>query len=102
MSASILISLSAGVDPVSRRALWEILLERKADLAILLVTHYTDEADILSDQVMLDCGSCPPTQGMASGMLVSNESSKLTGFTQVTLKFLLRSLTKMSISHCQG
>lgn len=41
----------AGVDPVSRRALWEILLERKNDLAILLVTHYTDEADILSDQV---------------------------------------------------
>lgn len=43
---------SAGVDPVSRRALWEILLERKANLAILLVTHYTDEADILSDQVI--------------------------------------------------
>ena len=40
-----------GVDPVSRRALWEVLLERKSELAILLVTHYTDEADILSDQV---------------------------------------------------
>lgn len=47
-------SVSAGVDPVSRRALWEVLLEHKSDLAILLVTHYTDEADILSDQVSLD------------------------------------------------
>lgn len=44
----------AGVDPVSRRALWEILMQRKSDLAILLVTHYIDEADILSDQVCLN------------------------------------------------
>ena len=56
---------SAGVDPVSRRALWEILLERKADLAILLVTHYTDEADILSDQVKSHSGLCPLTPWLA-------------------------------------
>jgi len=41
-----------GVDPVSRRALWEVLLKRKAHSAILLVTHFIDEADILADQVI--------------------------------------------------
>jgi len=42
---------AAGVDPVSRRALWEVLLKRKAHSAIMLVTHFIDEADILADQV---------------------------------------------------
>lgn len=39
-----------GVDPVSRRALWDILSQCKAGRAMLLTTHFMDEADILSDQ----------------------------------------------------
>ena len=35
---------------MSRRALWAILSKAKKDRAILLITHYTDEADVLSDQ----------------------------------------------------
>ena len=38
---------------MSRRALWEVLLKRKANTAIMLVTHFIDEADILADQVIL-------------------------------------------------
>ena len=40
----------AGVDPVSRRALWAILSRWKAGRAMLLTTHFMDEADMLSDQ----------------------------------------------------
>jgi ABC-type multidrug transport system ATPase subunit len=44
--------LIVGVDPVSRRALWEVLLKRKTHSAIMLVTHFIDEADILADKVI--------------------------------------------------
>lgn len=41
---------TSGVDPVSRRAIWQILLNRKARNCIILTTHYMDEADILADR----------------------------------------------------
>ncbi|KAK9829531.1 hypothetical protein WJX72_006343 [[Myrmecia] bisecta] len=44
---------TSGVDPVSRRALWTVLENAKQDRAMLLTTHYMDEADLLSDQVAI-------------------------------------------------
>ncbi|KAK9808280.1 hypothetical protein WJX73_007025 [Symbiochloris irregularis] len=44
---------SSGVDPVSRRALWAILSQWKRGRAMLLTTHFMDEADMLSDQVAI-------------------------------------------------
>lgn len=41
---------TAGVDPYSRRALWQILQHRKHGKVILLTTHFMDEADILADR----------------------------------------------------
>ena len=41
---------SAGLDPYSRRALWDLLKAAKKDKVILLTTHFMDEADILSDR----------------------------------------------------
>ena len=45
---------TAGLDPQSRLALWEILGElHAAGQTILLTTHYMEEADKLSDRVAI-------------------------------------------------
>ena len=43
---------TAGLDPSSRREVWDLLLKlRKEGKTVLMATHYTDEADMLSDAV---------------------------------------------------
>ncbi len=45
---------TTGLDPEARRALWEILAEqRRSGLAILLSTHYMEEAERLCDRVAI-------------------------------------------------
>ncbi|CAI9172899.1 unnamed protein product [Rangifer tarandus platyrhynchus] len=44
---------SSGMDPVSRRATWDVLQQFKHDRTILLTTHYMDEADILGDRIAI-------------------------------------------------
>jgi len=44
---------STGLDPVSRRNVWELLSSLKKDKIIFLTTHYMDEADILSDRKLI-------------------------------------------------
>jgi ABC-type multidrug transport system ATPase subunit len=43
---------TSGVDPVSRRGIWELLRRLRASgICVLLTTHYLDEADLLADRV---------------------------------------------------
>ena len=42
-----------GLDPQSRRAIWEYIAEIKRKKTILLTTHYMEEADILSDRIAI-------------------------------------------------
>lgn len=45
---------TAGVDPVSRRALWEIIQKIKQhNITILFCTHYLDEAELLCDRIAI-------------------------------------------------
>ena len=48
-----------GLDPVSRRQIWKAIKEKKENgTTILLTTHYMDEAEVLSDDiVIIDNGS---------------------------------------------
>ena len=48
---------TAGVDPYSRRAIWELLIKYKAGRTIILTTHFMDEADLLGDRIaIINCG----------------------------------------------
>ena len=44
---------TAGLDPVSRRQLWDLVQRNREGRAILLTTHFMDEADVLGDRIAI-------------------------------------------------
>lgn len=44
---------TSGLDPEARRQVWDILQTERADKAILVTTHYMDEADHLGDRIAI-------------------------------------------------
>ncbi|ORX53392.1 hypothetical protein BCR36DRAFT_403608 [Piromyces finnis] len=44
---------TTGLDPLSRRKIWDLLKEKKNGRVIFLTTHYMDEADILTDRKLI-------------------------------------------------
>ncbi|XP_030087361.2 phospholipid-transporting ATPase ABCA7 [Serinus canaria] len=44
---------TAGVDPFSRRSIWELLLKYRRGRTIILSTHYMDEAELLGDRTAI-------------------------------------------------
>ena len=44
---------TTGLDPQSRRALWEYVRSLRAEMTIFLTTHYMDEADTLCDRIVI-------------------------------------------------
>jgi ATP-binding cassette, subfamily A (ABC1), member 3 len=45
--------VSSGLDPISRRKIWDILLGERGRRSIILTTHFLDEADLLSDHIAI-------------------------------------------------
>ncbi|KAK3933416.1 Phospholipid-transporting ATPase ABCA1 [Frankliniella fusca] len=44
---------TAGVDPFSRRGIWELLVKFRKGRTIILTTHFMDEADLLGDRIAI-------------------------------------------------
>ncbi len=44
---------TTGMDPISRRATWDIIEAAKKGRAIVLTTHSMEEADILGDRIAI-------------------------------------------------
>lgn len=44
---------TSGLDPLSRRKIWDILLAERGDRSIIMTTHFLDEADFLSDHIVI-------------------------------------------------
>lgn len=60
--------VSSGVDPLSRRVLWDILLAERGRRTILLTTHFLDEADVLADRIAIMAHGCLKTLGTSAEM----------------------------------
>ncbi|KAL8949166.1 MAG: hypothetical protein Q9222_004698 [Ikaeria aurantiellina] len=45
--------VSSGLDPLSRRKIWDILLAERGNRTIIMTTHFLDEADFLSDHIAI-------------------------------------------------
>ena len=44
---------TTGLDPQSRRAVWDYIQTLRATMTIFLTTHYMDEADLLCDRIVI-------------------------------------------------
>ncbi|OQR99789.1 ATP-binding Cassette (ABC) Superfamily [Achlya hypogyna] len=44
---------SSGMDPYSRRSMWDLLLRNRANRVMILTTHYMEEADVLGDRIAI-------------------------------------------------
>eukprot|EP00658_Telonema_sp_P-2_P043853 TRINITY_DN3172_c0_g1_i3.p1 TRINITY_DN3172_c0_g1~~TRINITY_DN3172_c0_g1_i3.p1 ORF type:complete len:865 (-),score=167.46 TRINITY_DN3172_c0_g1_i3:2-2596(-) len=44
---------SSGMDPSSRRKIWEVLKQARKGRTIVLTTHFMDEADVLGDRIAI-------------------------------------------------
>uniref|UniRef100_A0A8B9CUN1 ATP binding cassette subfamily A member 13 n=1 Tax=Anser brachyrhynchus TaxID=132585 RepID=A0A8B9CUN1_9AVES len=44
---------TSGVDPCSRRCIWDVLLKYKAGCTLIFTTHHLDEAEVLSDRIAI-------------------------------------------------
>uniref|UniRef100_A0A668A1F8 ATP binding cassette subfamily A member 12 n=1 Tax=Myripristis murdjan TaxID=586833 RepID=A0A668A1F8_9TELE len=42
---------TTGVDPCSRRSIWDIVIQHKKGRTIIMSTHHLDEAEVLSDRI---------------------------------------------------
>ncbi|KAF5021446.1 hypothetical protein F66182_6510 [Fusarium sp. NRRL 66182] len=45
--------VSSGIDPLSRRKLWDIILAERGKRTMILTTHFLDEADLLADHIAI-------------------------------------------------
>ncbi len=58
--------VSSGLDPLSRRKIWDILLAERGDRTIIITTHFLDEADYLSDEVVILSQGALKAQGSST------------------------------------
>ncbi|EXJ69985.1 ATPase [Cladophialophora psammophila CBS 110553] len=77
--------VSSGLDPLSRRKIWDILLAERGARSIILTTHFLDEAELLADHIVI----------LSKGIL------KASG-TSVELKHKLGSGYRVHIYHTHG
>jgi len=59
MKVVILDEPTSGMDPESRRHIWDLLQRHRVGRTIVLSTHFMDEADLLGDRIAI----------MASGVI---------------------------------
>lgn len=70
---------TAGLDPQSRRATWELVQQLAADgVTVVLTTHYMEEAERLADHIfLLDAGRVV-TSGSPSDLVTSGAQNTIT------------------------
>ncbi|KAJ5104760.1 hypothetical protein NUU61_002107 [Penicillium alfredii] len=77
--------VSSGLDPISRRKIWDILLAERGRRTILFTTHFLDEAELLADHIAI----------LSKGSLEAQGST-------VELKHRLGSGYRIHVHHAPG
>jgi ATP-binding cassette, subfamily A (ABC1), member 3 len=57
---------SGGLDPVSRRKIWDILLSERGIRTVILTTHFLDEAEFLADTMVIMANGAVGAEGSVS------------------------------------
>ncbi|KAK7744799.1 hypothetical protein SLS62_010032 [Diatrype stigma] len=52
-SVCLLDEVTSGVDPLSRRVIWNAILAERSHRTIILTTHFLDESEVLSDHIVI-------------------------------------------------
>lgn len=58
--------VSGGLDPLSRRKIWDIMLAARGSRTIVLTTHFLDEAEFLADHMVIMSKGSLKTEGSVS------------------------------------
>uniref|UniRef100_A0AAY5L176 ABC transporter domain-containing protein n=1 Tax=Esox lucius TaxID=8010 RepID=A0AAY5L176_ESOLU len=115
---------TAGVDPYSRRGIWDLLLKYRKDRTIILSTHYMGEADLLGDRIAIIsqgklccCGSplflkarlgtgyyltVVKKEGLEGRTPASASATKLPAVAKVILQRYLAALLALAQRHVPG
>ena len=74
---------TTGLDPNARREIWSILLElkKRAETAMVLTTHYMEEAEKLCDYIMIIDNGRVLREGSLDELLADDASEKIIEFT---------------------
>lgn len=60
--------VSSGLDPLSRRKIWDILLAERGRRTIIMTTHFLDEADLLADRIAILSKGTLRAEGTSVGL----------------------------------
>ncbi|KAI1341443.1 hypothetical protein F5Y15DRAFT_431193 [Xylariaceae sp. FL0016] len=52
-SICLLDEVTSGLDPLSRRVIWNVILGERAQRTMVLTTHFLDESEVLSDHIVI-------------------------------------------------
>uniref|UniRef100_A0A7G3AN57 Putative lipid exporter abca1 n=1 Tax=Lutzomyia longipalpis TaxID=7200 RepID=A0A7G3AN57_LUTLO len=96
---------TSGLDPESRRELWDVLLALRKERAVLITTHYMEEADILGDKIaIMENGTivCHGTslelkRKYTSGYILKVMAANENFNSEVTESFVRKQITKARI-----
>uniref|UniRef100_A0A1L8DYE0 Putative lipid exporter abca1 n=2 Tax=Nyssomyia neivai TaxID=330878 RepID=A0A1L8DYE0_9DIPT len=96
---------TSGLDPESRRELWDVLLTLRKERAVLITTHYMEEADILGDKIaIMENGAivCHGTslelkRKYSSGYILKVMAANENFNSDVTERFVRKQISKAKI-----
>ncbi|RYP76945.1 hypothetical protein DL771_001498 [Monosporascus sp. 5C6A] len=52
-SICLLDEVTSGLDPLSRRVIWNVILRERSHRTLILTTHFLDESEVLSDHIVI-------------------------------------------------
>uniref|UniRef100_A0A8C4WZM9 ATP-binding cassette, sub-family A (ABC1), member 12 n=1 Tax=Eptatretus burgeri TaxID=7764 RepID=A0A8C4WZM9_EPTBU len=91
---------TSGIDPCSRRGIWDIILNHRVGRTIILSTHHLDEAEVLSDRITVLKQGCLKYCGTLLELKEEyGQGSMLSLAKQIALSCDAESVTNLICTH---